>query len=596
MPKKALPEWDLTDLYSGLDDTQLKKDKQEIRQLVEKFNQNYRGKINSPDLTADFLFQCLQDYEEILTKKIVFFSYFHYLYSKDTQSEKISKLFQKAKELSTFVSERTVWLDLEWLKVNDKKAQEIINNPKLNDYKHYLSHEREFKPFRLSEKEEKILTQKAQTSSQAFTQLYDLIDNGIEFELTIDGETKKLNSSQLSPYLTRHPDRKIRQKAASAYTEGFKNHQKVFSFILNNLLLDKKIDDKIRGYDYPQQKTFLQYEVSKQTVDNLTDTIKKNYSISERFYQTKKKILNYEQLHEWDRYSSIYKQDKEYSWEKAKEIIITSFSQFSPTFSQTAKKFFDNNWIDAKVVKGKRSGAYCSYGTPSTHPYILVNYTNKIKDVLTLAHELGHGIHHYLSRDQKLLQYWSSTAVAEIASVFAENLVFKNLFEELDNKKLKIDLLADHIQNSFATIFRQNTFYLYETDIHNHYREKGELGIKEFSNYYQQRMQTMFGKGLKLTNQHQYWWMPILHFYHFNFYVFTYAMGNLITYSLINQYNKDSKDFVAQYINALKLGGSKKPKEIIATMGLDIKQKDFWQHGLNYLDQLVVKFENLAND
>jgi oligoendopeptidase F len=596
MPKKRLPEWDLTDLYSGLDDPQLKKDKKEIKKLVREFNKQYKGKINSDDLTANFLYQCLEDYVQILEKIILYNSYFRYLFYKNTQSEKISKLRQQADELYTWVEEQTLWLELEWLKLDDKKAREILDHKKIKEYQHYLTHSRIFKPYRLSEKEEQILTKKSQTSNHAFVQLYDLIDNGIEFELTIDGKTKKLNSSELSPYLTSHPDREIRQKAAGALTKGIKKHKKLFSFILNKLLLDKKINDKLRGHKYPEQSTFLSYEVSKKTVDNLTKTIKNNYSIPERFYQTKKKILNYKELYEWDRYSSLYGIDKEYSWKKAKDIILNSFDQFSPQFSQTAKKFFNNHWIDAKITKGKRSGAFCSYGTPSSHPYILVNYTGKIKDVLTLAHELGHGIHHYLSRDQKMLEYWSSTAVAEIASVFAESLVFENLYHQINDKKIKMDLLADHIQSAFATIFRQNAFYLYENDIHHHYRKKGELSIEEFSNYYQQRLQATFGNGLKLTDQHQFWWMPILHFYHFNFYVFTYAMGNLITYGLINQYKKDSSDFVGQYINALKLGGSKKPKNIIATMGLDIEQKDFWQQGLDYLDQLVVKFEALAND
>lgn len=596
MNKNTLPEWDLTDLYSNLNDPALKRDKKDIENMVNKFNQKYKGKINSLNLTPDFLHQCLNDYENVLEKEILYSNYFYYLYAKNTQSEKISKKYQQAKEFSIWVREQTVWLELEWIELDDKKAKEILNNRKLKDFKHYLAHERDFKPYRLSEREEQILAKKSQTSTQAFVQLYDLIDNGINFELTIDGKTKKLSSSELSPYLTHHPNRKIRQQAAQALTKGIKEHQRVFSFILNNLLLDKKIHDQIRGYDYPQQTTFLEYEVSKKIVENLVATIEKNYSISEKFYLAKKKFLDYEKLHEWDRYSSIYKADKEYSWDQAKKIILISFEDFSPKFAQVAKKFFDNHWIDAKVVKGKRNGAFCSYGTPSTHPYILVNYTNKIKDVLTLAHELGHGIHHYLSRDQKLLQYWSSTAVAEIASIFAESLVFENLFQQLDDKKIKIDLLSDHLQSAFASIFRQNAFFLYETDIHQHYRRKGELSIEQFSDYYQQRLQAMFGKGLKLTEQHKFWWIPVLHFYHFNFYVFTYAIGNLITYSLIDQYKKSSRKFVDQYINALKLGGSKKPKEIVSTMGLNIEQKEFWQQGLDYLDQLVVDFKNLTND
>lgn len=592
-PAKGIT-WDLSDLYSGFEDPKIEKNKNEIKDLAEKFVKKYKGKINSPDLTTEFLLQCLQDYEQILEKQTLFSNYFYYRHSKDTQSEKVSKYYQQAREFSNQISSQLVWLELEWVNLDNQLAKKLINHPKLADYSHYLAHERKFKSHRLSEKEEQILVKKSQTSGSAFVKLYDLIDNGLKLKLKIDGQIKELSQSELKPYLTVHPNREIRKSAAEALTKGVKSQQKLYAFILNTLLLDKKINDELRNYKYPQQATFLSYEVDKKTVDNLVETVEKSYSICEHFYLTKQEILKVDQLYEWDRYSPIYKTDKTYSWKEAKTIILDAFYQFSDQFGNIAKLFFDKKWIDAEISEGKHSGAFCSYGTPSTHSYVLINFTGKINDILTLAHELGHGIHHYLSRDQKLLEFWASTAVAEIASIFCESLVFDKLFQELGDKKIKTNLLANKLQSDFSSIFRQIAFYQFETAIHRHRREKGELSLKEFSQYYQHQLQAMFGKGLKLTRGHQYWWMPILHFYHYNFYVFTYSMGNLLTYSLYNIYQNDKKSFLKNYLKALKLGGSKTPAEIIAVIGIDISDREFWQHGIDYLNNLVNQFENLT--
>jgi len=588
--------WDLSDLYSGFDDPKIKKDKKKVRELTKKFIQKYKGKINSPELTAELLKNCLNDYEKILEKNILLSNYFYYRYSKNTQSEKAGHFFQKSKAFSTEISGRLIWFDLEWLNVDNDLAEKLIKSPKLSDYSHYLSYKQKFKPFRLSEEEELILTKKSQTSEQAFVQLYDLVDNGLKFKLEVDSETKELSQSELKPYLTVHPNRKVRKSAAEAFTKGISTKKKLFAYILNTLLFDKKINDEIRGYNYPQQSTFLNYEVEKQIVNDLASAVKKEYSICERFYRAKRKMLKIKKLHEWDRYSPIYQTDKNYSWTEAKEIIINSFSQFSEKFSETAKLFFDNKWIDAELSPGKRSGAYCSYGTPSSHPYITVNFTGEINDILTLAHELGHGIHHYLSREQKLLEFSASTAVSEIASIFGESLVFDKLIKETKNKKAKTNLLANQLQNDFASIFRQIAFYEFETKIHKHRRQKGELSVNDFGKYYQQELQKTFGQGLQLTKNHRYWWIPILHFYHYNFYVFTYSMGNLIAYSLYNTYRNEQANFVSKYLTALKNGGSKTPAEIMKIMGINIKEKDFWQKGLNYIKDLVAKFEKLNNE
>lgn len=587
-------KWDLSDFYSGMTDPRINRDKKEIIRLTNSFVKKYKGKINSPKLSPDFFLQALKDYEKILEKLYIYEGFTSALHFKDTASEDISQVFQEAQEFTNDISAELLWFELEWVKL-DGAAKNIIQSPKLKDYCHYLQHERMFKPFRLSEPEEKILAKKAQTSSLALVRFFDEIDSNLKYKLKVEGKITELSLSELSPYLTVHPKRQVRKNAARALTKGLKKNARPYTFLLNTLILDKKVIDEIRGYKYPQQATFLDYEVKPETVKKMTETIARRYDICEKFYKAKRKVLRHRSLYEWDRYSSIYsKKQVDYSWKEAKDIVLKAFGEFSPRFQKVAQEFFENKWIDAEITKGKQGGAFCKYNVPSKHPFVFLNFSGKIGNVVELAHELGHGIHSYLARKQNLLHFWPSTAVAEIASVFSEMLVFEKLYHSLEDRQLKINLLGDKIQDIFATIFRQNAFYLFEKDIHNYRRAKGELKTADFNKFYQNRLQAMFKKGLKLTDGHQYWWMPILHFYHYNFYVFSYCFGEALTIALYARYKKEGQNFVKNYLEALSAGGSKPPREIIKMMGIDFTKKGFWEQGLDWIEELVKEFETLT--
>jgi len=330
----------------------------------------------------------------------------------------------------------------------------------------------------------------------------------------------------------------------------------------------------------------------------MTSEVTKAYHLCQTYYKTKAKILKLEKLHEWDRYVPLFpKVSEKYTYSQAKSIILDSFGSFSPEFSKIAKLHFENNWIDAKIVKNKRAGAFCSLMTPDHHPYILTNFNNKISDVLTLAHELGHAIHACLSRKQNLLQFWPSTAATEIASIFAESIVFDYIFYNTQNTKLKLNLLATKLEQTFATIFRQTAFYLFESDIHVHRRQEGELSKNQIKNYFQKRLQTMFGDGLTLTKNHSLWWAYVLHFYHYNFYVFTYAFGENLTNALYNTYKttNNKPNFVSKYINALEAGSSLSPAQIINKMDIDISNTIFWKSSIGLLQNQLDAFHNLAS-
>lgn len=601
MPFKKQPNpakgivWDLSDMYSGIDDPEIEKDKKRVEKLTKTFIKKYRGKISSPNLVPELLLQSIKDDEELAVIIYRLGRYSNLLWMKNTGDEDVGKFYQSIEDFTSNISSEMLWYGLEWKDLDDRKANEVLKSPKLKKYRHRLKLARVFKPYTLSEPEEKIINKTDQVSGRAFVRLFDMVDSSAKYELEIDGKVKLLSVPELSPYLSRHKSRKVRKKASKAFTEGIRKNEKIYSYILNTLLLESKIYNGLRGYKYPQQSAFLSDELKPKTVGKMVRAIEDSYGICERFYKAKKKLLGFKELYEWDRYSMIYpKLYKSYSWDEAKSVVLDSFKEFDESFYKIAGEVFDKKWIDAEMKDGKRSGAFCNSGDPLYHPLISMNFKGFAEDIGTLAHELGHGIHSYLSREQPLYEFYPSTPVCEITSIFAEMLVFDKLYRERKDKKVKINLLTDKLQGVFASVFRQNAFYLFESDIHKHRHEEGELKIEEFGNYYQTRLQATFGGGLKLTDNHVFWWMPIMHFYHYNFYVFSYSFGELLTLALYARYKKEGKKFIKDYLKALSMGGSKNPYQLTKMMGVDINSPNFWSGGLKIIEGYVEEFENLV--
>jgi len=575
--------WNLNDLYKSIDDPNINKDKDLVTKQTKAFIKKYKGKIASKQSTGKLVHKALKEYEQILERLSWLVWYANFLHSKDTKSTAIGKFYQDHEEFYTNVISDLVWFKLELV-----KSKVLVE-----EYSYFLEQIRREKPFLLSEKEEFILTKMTQTSSDAFNRFFDEKQSQLTFKINIGKKVKTLNSSELNAILKNHPKRKLRKEATLIATEKYKENSHFYTFVLNTLLLDKQVTDNLRKHKFAQEATYLKYDVDKKTVDVMTSAVVNNYPLAERYYRKKAKILNLTKLHEWDRYSNVRQSEMKYSWSEAKELVINSFYSFDKQFGEIAKEFFDKDWIDARITKDRMGGAYCSYLTPSKHPYIFMNFTGGLNDIMTLAHELGHGIYAYLSRGNSMLQFYSSTATAEIASTFAESLVFDELYNNGNSDDFKINLLAEKIQSSFATVFRQTAFHLFESDIHEHRRANGELSTEEFGKYYQKRLQDSFGKGLDLTEIHEFFWMPILHFYHYNFYVFSYAFGELLAMSLFDLYKREKKIFVKNYVDILKMGGSASPKDILKMIDQDIADDNFWQKGLDSLEKYVVDFEKL---
>lgn len=577
--------WNLDELYKSTKDVKIEADKKIITIKTDLFVKKYKGKIIKAK--QDFVLQAIKDLEFI--KSIVgrLSGYAYLMHSTMSNDAKISSFYQSVREFNTDISNKLIWFELEIQKIDNNKIIKIINSPNFKNYKHYLNEILISKPYVLDEEKEILLSKTNQSGISAFVRLYD------EFS------TKELYNekthSEITSIFAKDQDRNKRKEAGKTISNTLKQSSHVYTYILNTLLLDKKISDEIRGFKYPEESTFIEYEVTEKIVKAMSDAIVENYNISEKFYLAKSKLLK-TKLYEWDRYSDIFKSNKEkVSWENTKESVLAAFKKFSPIFYDIAFSFFENNWIDYEVKHGKRGGAYCSYVSNTVHPYVFVNFTGESGDATTLAHELGHAIHGVLSKDQSEFEYRPSTATAEIASVFAESLMFDDLYKKVKNKKEKINMLGNRLQNTFATVFRQNAFYLFEKELHKTRRSKGELSVDDINNLYQNILSPMFGKGLTLTDNHKLMWAKISHFYHYNFYVFTYAFGELLASSLYANYKKDGTEFVDKYIKALSMGGSKSPLEITKAMGLDITKKSFWQEGLNLIKDEVQEFEKIIN-
>lgn len=580
-------QWDLSDLYHSIDDPALENDKKKVTEQAEKFASTYKG--NVADLDAEAMKQALEEYEELIEIIGKIGSYAHLIWSTDTNNPEYGKLKQEASELSSTIHQKLVFFDVEWLSLDEEKAQELIKSDALEEYRHYLETSRRYKDHVLSEKEEQVLSAKKVTGRSAWNRYFDETMGAARFEM--DGE--ELTQQEVLSKL-HEPDRDLRKRAHASLTETFEDHSRTLTFIFNTLLADKHTDDKLRNYDSWISSRNLANEIDDETVKVLVDSVTNNYDLVHRFYDLKRSLLGYDELYDYDRYAPILESEKKIHWDEAREMVLDSYTDFHSQMGTVSRKFFDNDWIDAAMKPGKRGGAYSASTVPSVHPYVFMNFDGKIRDVQTLAHELGHGVHQYLSREQGALQANTPLTTAETASVFGEMLVFQRLMGKLDDPKEKLSLLIGKIDDTIATVFRQVSMNRFEHAMHTHRREKGELTTDDFSTLWRQSQEAVYGDSVTLTEEYNLWWSYIPHFLHTPGYVYAYAFGELLVLALYQEYRQSENGFSDKYIEMLRAGGSDWPENIVGTLGLDITQPDFWDNGLSAIEEMIKQAEELA--
>jgi len=584
--------WDLSALFSGIDDPKIEETWRVGLERADAFAVNYRGKIDSPDLDAKTLAGAIEEIEAIYNEIAKPMGFSNLLFSTDSGNAQYGAFLQKQREKGTELSVKVMFFELELQAAKSEIIDRLMTEPELANYGHFVSATRVYSPYRLSEKEEIILEETANTGGRAWVRLFEELTANQVFKIQLPGEEPKETTQQEVLALLRHENREVRQIAADTITVGLKELERVLVFNYNNLLQDKAVEDRLRGYEYPEQSRHLSNELDKETVDLVVSKCRENYALVARFYHVKREILGLPELTHIDRYAPLFASEGAVEWERARKIVLDAFGAFSETMQSKAAEFFDEQWIDAEPRKGKQGGAFCAYNTPDTHPVVFQSYLNKMDDVMTLAHELGHGVHASLSRAQSYLNFHGTLPLAELASTFGEMLVFEKLVADATLKD-KIALYADKIEGIFATVFRQSAMFAFEQQCHNSRRSQGELTAEQFGDLWQQEMQAMFGDSVKLGEQHRMWWTYIGHFIFAPFYVYSYSFGELLVLSLYQMAKAEGPSFADKYTEVLQLGGSRTPQELMSIVGVDLKSPAFWDGGFNAMEKLVSEFERL---
>ena len=579
--------WNLADLFAGVDDPKLADALAATHSRAERFEAEYRGKIVSESLTAETLGAALREYEQIQQESAKPGAFASLLFSGDTGDPARGAFLQKMREQGTRLSLPLLFFELELAAVADDVLAPLLNTPEIAPYKHFLGVVRAGRPHLLPEAEERLMEELANTGGRAFGRLFqETVSNAV-----FHWNGQELGLAQITAKFM-DGDREIRRTASEAFTAGLKDHARTLTYVFNTLLQDKSVKDRLRRYETPQAARHEANELDEATVSLVVETVTRNYPLAARYYHLKREILGVETLTHFDRYAPLFEAEDTITYPEAQAIVLDAFGGFSPQMRDRAAEFFDKSWIDAPATKGKASGAFCSYVTPDTHPYVLVNYLGRMKDVMTLAHELGHGVHASLSREQSLLNFHGTLPLAELASTFGEMLVFERAVQSASLKD-KLALYAEKIEGAFATIPRQTAMYRFELAIHRHRREQGELTTEQFGEYWQAEMQAMFGDSVVLGDEHKLWWSYIGHFIASPFYVYAYSFGELLVLSLYQQAKVGGPAFAEKYLAMLALGGSLTPQELMDRVGVDLSDPQFWQGGFDVLAEMVEEFEGL---
>lgn len=590
----APPSWNLSDLFAGPDDPRIASELERVTKDSETFANRYRGTINTPGGPAvTHLVEALRAFEEIIERVDRVDAYSHLVFSADTSKPAHRDLQQRVRLQTTAIQNLLLFFELEWQKVDDVDAERIMAAPELTAYRHYLRRERQNRPHTLSEPEEKIVTELRVTGSSAWRTLFTELIASLKFPMERDGETKNLTLSEVLS-LVRDPDRVVRQQAHQTQYAVLRQHDQTLSYIYNTLVQDKRTADRLRHFPNPMASRHLANDVDPAVVDTMLDAVEAHVGLAQEYFRLKARLLSLPKLAIYDQYAPIGSEAEACDYATAQRYVLDAFGDFSPHFHDMASQFFEKNWIDAEVRPGKTGGAYCMSISPTHHPYILCNYTNNLRDVMTVAHELGHGLHGILSQKQTLLEYGSSLALAETASVFGEMLVFDRLVEAEQNPAAKIALIGGKIEDIFATVFRQTILTRFEQFAFSR-QEKERLTPDALGEDWIEANRRYYGDSVDLDENYRWGWSYIPHFINTPFYCYAYSFGELLVLALYRMHQEQGKDFVPGYVHLLEQGGSGSPADLLNGIGVNIADPTFWSKGFTEIERLIGKMRELVD-
>jgi len=511
-------------------------------------------------------------------------------FSTDTSDPERGALMALVQERATATSTKLLFLELEWTSLDDDRAAELSAANGLEKARHYLKTLRDSRPHLLTEPEEKILAEKSVTGRGAWSRLFSELVSSIE--VTVGGEAAQPLDAALSRLAS--PDRAERKSVAEGVTVALEPGLRTRAYLFNTLLADKATDDRLRSYPTWLSSRNMSNEASDESVEALVEAVRSRYDIPQRWYRLKAQLIGVDKLADYDRAAALGGEDPEFSWSEGCDIVFNTYEEFSPELGAAAKAFLTENRIDAPVRPGKRGGAFCASVTPELGPFVMLNWTSRRRDVLTLAHELGHGVHGALAAERGILEMSTPLTVAETASVFGEELVFSRLLAGESDPSARLQLLAESLEGAIATVFRQTAMNRFESLVHTERREAGELSVERFGELWATSQEEMFGDSVEVTDGYRSWWSYIPHFIGTPGYVYAYAYGQLLALSVFAQWQSEGDAFVPKYLDMLRAGGSLPPERVAAIGGLDLADPGFWSRGLDLIEARLAEAESAA--
>jgi oligoendopeptidase F len=580
--------WDLSDLYDGGDDPRIEQDVEQTEAAAAAFRERYYGRV--AELTADELREAIEERERIESQFTRAIYYAHLWFATDMSDSPRGALVARLTEKGAAIDTQLLFFGLELAALEDEHADALIAGDELERWRHWLRSVRKFRPYLLTEPEEKIFTEKAVSGFSAWDRLYDELLGAIRVDL--DGIEVGFEEAMSKLYSA---DRDERRRASEALTVALAPGLRTRTFVFNTIAVDKSIDDRLRGYATWISARNLSNDTTDEAVQALVEAVVGRYDVVQRYYQLKARLLGLDRLAFYDRMAPLADDPTQVAWGEASELVLAAFSDFSQETGDVIERFFRESWIDAPPREGKRPGAFCATNVPDVHPYVFMNFTGDRRSVLTLAHELGHGLHGYLAQPLGLFNASTPLTTAETASVFGEALTFKRLLAQEDDPRRRLNLLAGRIEDSIATVFRQIAMNRFEDAVHTWRRGEGELSPEKFEELWLETQLAMFADSVDVEG-YATWWSYIPHFIGTPGYVYAYSYGFLFALSIFRKYELEGDSMVEPYLDLLRTGGSKPPQELAGMVGLDLADPAIWGAGIDALEAELDEAEALAGE
>jgi oligoendopeptidase F len=597
-PELQETSWDLDPLVDGRGADGVKELLAGADELATSFAERYQGKVDSLD--ADGLTRAMRDMVRMYEDVDRGASYAYLRFSTDTADPERGALLQYVQERGTAIETKVLFFELEWAALPDERAEELLAAEGLDFARHYLENARRYRPHLLSEPEERIVAEKSVSGRGAWTRLFSEVTSAITVrlpEVAQEGDDEDGDVSlEVALSKLQSSDREVRRASAEAITEGLAPGLRTRAFIFNTLMHDKAVDDRLRNYPTWLSSRNLSNEASDESVQALVEAVRARNDIPRRWYKLKARLLGLDQLADYDRVAAVSQDEAAVPWGDARSLVTDCYEGFSPELGAIVRRFFDERHVDAPVRPGKRGGAFCASTVPEITPYVMLNYTARRQDVLTLAHELGHGVHGALAARQGILQMSTPLTMAETASVFGEQITFARLLEQAESAESRLALLARSVEGAIATVFRQTAMNRFEELAHTARRGEGELSVERLGELWGESQEELLGDSVKVTPGYLSWWSYVPHFMSTPGYVYAYAYGQLLAMSVYRRYEEEGESFVPKYLELLAAGGSRAPEELAAIAGLDLTDPAFWDSGLALVEEKLEAAEAAAHE